>query len=746
MVDVPCKKSMDDREMKNAVCYNQRIKIMLSVIIPTYNEEKNIRPLVERLAAALKKIEHELIFIDDHSTDDTIGELKRLRPRYAITIESKNGEKGKAASLLQGFTRARGDNIAMIDADLQYPPEDIPAMIAKLASADIVVGNRKIMHTSRLRMIASRIFTLIFGTLLLGLTTDVQSGLKVFRKETLNGLSLRPSPWGFDYNFLYQAHRKGAAITDHAIAFNAREHGDTKVNILATAVELGWGAIKLRVRHLPTDGVRVWKGIRAVADAQELIALGAIIVAGAVLRIWHITAQEFWLDEAFTGVLMQKTWLGMVSPIVHDVHPPLYYVLLKIWVSVFGLSDAALRGMSVVPSVALIPLAWVFVKRFFSTSALIALGVALVIATNPFLVAYAQEARSYTLFAFVLVATVYFFYKALTKSPLAFSRTWFGCSLLIALSWLTHYFTAVGLFGLFAFLVYYYKSNNLFSGNGKRIATLLMRLLLIPFLTFVAWLPILYTQLRSQYGLLWIPDVTWQSIPHSITAFLFGVHKHIQGIPEPYVGGGTWTPARIGGIALGVLIVASAVAFFRSTKKQQHTLLLLLICWVLPLVAVAIYAATMQSLYVERYFIPFAALFLIYSALVWANQKIVYVAIIGAFVVIGLVVPSTLPEKQLRPVAQYLAERATTHVVVDDPTAFLILKHYAKDTDNNYRIYDANATHGYASWTIITDGDVVTDPSDLRSNDIFVSKKGNNNPFPTGARQTIDEFSITIVE
>lgn len=87
-------------------------------------------PLVRRIHAALKKanIVYDIIFIDDHSSDDTVKILRELREKYPITTRTKRGKPGKAYSILEGSKLAKSEFVAMIDGDLQYPPELLPEM------------------------------------------------------------------------------------------------------------------------------------------------------------------------------------------------------------------------------------------------------------------------------------------------------------------------------------------------------------------------------------------------------------------------------------------------------------------------------------------------------------------------------------------------------------------------------------------------------------------------------------------
>jgi glycosyltransferase involved in cell wall biosynthesis len=99
----------------------------LSIIVPVYNEAENVSPLVKRLDSAMKKagISYEVVFVDDHSTDGTVAKVKSLKATYPITLLMKAGKKGKGFSILEGAAVAKADRLAMIDGDLQYPPEAI---------------------------------------------------------------------------------------------------------------------------------------------------------------------------------------------------------------------------------------------------------------------------------------------------------------------------------------------------------------------------------------------------------------------------------------------------------------------------------------------------------------------------------------------------------------------------------------------------------------------------------------------
>ena len=225
----------------------------LSVIIPTLNERGNIEPLVTRLAQALNGsgVTWEAIFIDDHSTDGTFQQLERMvQAGFPIHPYLKVGKRGKAYSLLEGFARAKYDAVAILDADLQCPPEAIGSMFEHLSNGvDVVVANRQNTFGNPYRRLASWIFQEVFAHRLNGLQVDSQSGLKLFRRQVLESVTLSPSPWTFDMEFLLKAQLAGYAIRGCAVDFSERTSGKSKINLWNASIEIVWNALSLWYQH-----------------------------------------------------------------------------------------------------------------------------------------------------------------------------------------------------------------------------------------------------------------------------------------------------------------------------------------------------------------------------------------------------------------------------------------------------------------------------------------------------------------
>lgn len=224
----------------------------LSVIIPILNELENIPSLLKRISTSLYTagISYEIIAIDDHSTDGSFELLKSCEGKYPLRAYLKEKSPGKAISLMEGFRRARGNILVMLDADLQYPPESIPDMYEKIVGgqADIVVGNRREYKVSFRRKVISRTFYMFFGKFLHGFNVDVQSGIKAFKREIFERITLHPSsPWTFDLEFLIKASQAGYFVIGLPILFHKREGGKPKINLVRASFEIGLSAIKLKL-------------------------------------------------------------------------------------------------------------------------------------------------------------------------------------------------------------------------------------------------------------------------------------------------------------------------------------------------------------------------------------------------------------------------------------------------------------------------------------------------------------------
>ncbi|MEK7581391.1 MAG: glycosyltransferase, partial [Patescibacteria group bacterium] len=253
---------------------------MVSIVVPTYNEQENIKKLLLLIHHAFNKNlqDYEVIVIDDRSTDNTWEILQREEANFPLRIFQKQGKRGKSNSLFEGFQKARGNILAMIDADLQYTPEAIPQMARALdANCDVIVANRKRYHASPLRKILSRGFKHFFGKMLFGLDSDIQSGLKVFKREVLETVKFKPhSAWTFDLEFLHRARLAGFQIKNIDITFYPRTSGRSQINVLKNGFELATNAASLKLKrihpqHIPPKVIGSMLGAGVGFSAKKYI-------------------------------------------------------------------------------------------------------------------------------------------------------------------------------------------------------------------------------------------------------------------------------------------------------------------------------------------------------------------------------------------------------------------------------------------------------------------------------------------
>ena len=255
----------------------------ISVIVPTLNEVGNIQMLVERIAKNLAsaQTEYEILFIDDHSNDGTPELIAQLQTDYPVRCLQKQGSRGKAYSLLEGFAAAEYDIICMIDADLQYPPEAIMPMyqLMKSSETDIVITNRLDHGTSRLRKITSDGFNLVFTKMLFGFDYDSQSGLKLFKKKVIDSITLTPTPWSFDLEFIVRSLEQNFKIVSYDITFAQRYTGVAKIQVSKAAIELAKASIKLRFTSSPRKVKRAYKNNLRIAEKAMVTGLFALVAS-----------------------------------------------------------------------------------------------------------------------------------------------------------------------------------------------------------------------------------------------------------------------------------------------------------------------------------------------------------------------------------------------------------------------------------------------------------------------------------
>ncbi len=203
--------------------------VQISVIIPLFNEEGSLQPLNDKLISVLNASgrSYELIFIDDGSRDKSNEILKEIREHNdRIRLITMRRNCGKSAALSVGFKAAIGEYVVTMDADLQDDPEEIPNLIERLEEGyDLVSGWKKVRNDPISKTIPSRIFNKVTGFLSGIRLHDFNCGLKVYRREVTQELSV----YGERHRFLpVLAYMQGFRVGEIAVKHHPRRFGKTK--------------------------------------------------------------------------------------------------------------------------------------------------------------------------------------------------------------------------------------------------------------------------------------------------------------------------------------------------------------------------------------------------------------------------------------------------------------------------------------------------------------------------------------
>src|SRR5262245_7191967 len=223
----------------------------LSVVIPVYNEERWIEEVLRRVQAV--EVPKEIIIVDDCSKDGTRDILKRVRDdNVKIIFQDKN--QGKGAALRRGFAEASGDVVLVQDADLEYDPAEYPRLLQPIleGKADVVYGSRFIGERHRVlyfwHSVANRVLTTLSNMFTNLNLTDMETCYKVFRREVIQGITLKSNRFGFEPEVTAKVARRRPAwrIYEVPISYAGRTYEEGKKIGLKDAFVAFWCILRFR--------------------------------------------------------------------------------------------------------------------------------------------------------------------------------------------------------------------------------------------------------------------------------------------------------------------------------------------------------------------------------------------------------------------------------------------------------------------------------------------------------------------
>lgn len=201
----------------------------LSLVISVFNEEENIKPLIDQVDIALADFEYEVIFVDDGSSDATVDTIRKFGNSHYKTL-SFYKNYGQTAAMSAGIDQAQGEIIVTMDGDLQNDPADIPRMVKVLVEGkwDVVAGIRANRHDSFLRKFPSKIANWIIRKLTKVKISDFGCSLKIYRTDVAKNLGL----YGELHRFIpVLAKMQGARITEMDVDHHPRIYGKAKYGL-----------------------------------------------------------------------------------------------------------------------------------------------------------------------------------------------------------------------------------------------------------------------------------------------------------------------------------------------------------------------------------------------------------------------------------------------------------------------------------------------------------------------------------
>jgi glycosyltransferase involved in cell wall biosynthesis len=205
--------------------------MLLSIIIPVFNEAKTFRSVLDRVLAT--PYEKQIIVIDDGSSDGTRAEIEKVtEPNVDKLFHEKN--MGKGSAIKTGWNHARGDVILIQDADTEYDPADYAVLLQPIidGKADVVFGSRFVGYPRRVlyfwHSFGNKVLTLLANMLNDINLSDMETGYKAFTREVRDSIQVRSKRFGFEPEFTAKVAKRNFRIYEVPISYHGRGYKEGK--------------------------------------------------------------------------------------------------------------------------------------------------------------------------------------------------------------------------------------------------------------------------------------------------------------------------------------------------------------------------------------------------------------------------------------------------------------------------------------------------------------------------------------
>ena len=463
----------------------------------------------------------------------------------------------------------------------------------------------------------------------------------------------------------------------------------------------------------------------------DLLILALGLTVFLTITIMNAPRASIWFDEAFSAYLIQFSFWDIAQYTAADVHPPFYYWLLKVWASLFGTTELALRSLSILFGAATTVVTFFLTRKLFGRK--VALVSLLFLVLSPMLIRYSDEARMYTLAALIVMAATYVMVKA-EETKKKSHWVWYG--VLVSLGMWTHYFTAL------AWLAHWvwratkvWRKGNTAKEFWKKFFT---KSWIVTYAAaiglFLPWLPFMAYQLVVvQSAGFWIGPISANTPSNYLSSFFY--------YQEGGQAQGWWALVIIVIAALIIFLLPKVYKSLSQTQKQSY-LLIASLAWVPPALLIFASLPPLQSSFVDRYLVPsivalsvFLAVVLVVGTRNWEPfWRAVPLFAIAAMMIFGITNvfyfgnynKNTSMHILSRQVVEKIHEASPEGAVIiaDSPWTFYEVIPYATD---KYPVYftNQNTEYEYGSLKMLKDNDrhKIKDIDSFQESGIFTEEE-----------------------
>jgi len=230
--------------------------VKLSVLVPVYNEEATVEALLERVLAAEAPVEKEVIVVDDGSTDGTGERLAGFLSTHEsapVRLIRHQRNRGKGAAVRTALAAATGELALVQDADLEYDPAEYGRLLEPILDgrADVVFGSRFLGGPHRVHFfwhyLGNKFLTTVANALFNLNLSDLETCYKAFRRQLLDGRSLRADRYGFDPEITARFCQARARIYEVPISYSGRSYAEGKKITWKDGLVVLWTLLRCRL-------------------------------------------------------------------------------------------------------------------------------------------------------------------------------------------------------------------------------------------------------------------------------------------------------------------------------------------------------------------------------------------------------------------------------------------------------------------------------------------------------------------